>query len=82
MAKAISIKKESPNEGTETNVCTECTLSGHSVIKKESPNEGTETGLLCLSLSRRRLSIKKESPNEGTEPSDEATRFRLGSKAG
>ena len=26
--------------------------------------------------------IKKESPNEGTETSDEATRFRLGSKAG
>ena len=37
------IKKESPNEGTET--CFFCTLLHNSLqlIKKESPNEGTET---------------------------------------
>ena len=36
------IKKESPNEGTETGVTTNTCISTQ-VIKKESPNEGTET---------------------------------------
>ena len=63
------IKKESPNEGTETfspykNVC-QCALL---MIKKESPNEGTET-LLCNFFLILRKQIKKESPNEGTETS-------------
>ena len=36
------IKKESPNEGTETK--DRChNQSAHGLIKKESPNEGTET---------------------------------------
>ena len=59
------IKKESPNEGTETLSCMKVTDSDGISDKKESPNEGTETSsavpLLLL------LVIKKESPNEGTE---------------
>ena len=38
----LDIKKESPNEGTETNIISY--LHFHLLnIKKESPNEGTET---------------------------------------
>ena len=37
------IKKESPNEGTETTVYDNVTVH-YKIIKKESPNEGTETG--------------------------------------
>ena len=59
------IKKESPNEGTETLSCMKVTDSDGISDKKESPNEGTETSsavpLLLL------LVIKKESPNKGTE---------------
>ena len=37
------IKKESPNEGTETRTAESCKLLRLRGIKKESPNEGTET---------------------------------------
>ena len=37
------IKKESPNEGTETVRLTFPNIKGKLLIKKESPNEGTET---------------------------------------
>ena len=40
----ISIKKESPNEGTETNNLERAYINEQMQIKKESPNEGTETG--------------------------------------
>ena len=39
---SIIIKKESPNEGTETGRL-EFGYFSESFIKKESPNEGTET---------------------------------------
>ena len=60
------IKKESPNEGTETSVTVNLKFS-RMVIKKESPNEGTETikRIKCICVSVQ--AIKKESPNEGTE---------------
>ena len=60
------IKKESPNEGTET-------MSGGRNafrlpdIKKESPNEGTETSSRTAQNIHLPSFIKKESPNEGTE---------------
>ena len=38
------IKKESPNEGTETPRNPAAVGHTHRRIKKESPNEGTETG--------------------------------------
>ena len=37
------IKKESPNEGTETYIGIPSNLRRKTAIKKESPNEGTET---------------------------------------
>ena len=40
----IAIKKESPNEGTETAI-TDRNNEIKDLIKKESPNEGTETGI-------------------------------------
>ena len=40
-----AIKKESPNEGTETCIQTGTEQPDSSSIKKESPNEGTETGV-------------------------------------
>ena len=49
----ILIKKESPNEGTETNPETANNGGGYDQIKKESPNEGTETtmfGILIVQL--------------------------------
>ena len=63
----FAIKKESPNEGTETPP-TRRSLIGFvfGAIKKESPNEGTETSYLS-SGNGLYPSIKKESPNEGTE---------------
>ena len=60
-----SIKKESPNEGTET-VYLFHSLVLSTLIKKESPNEGTETHRTD-SRTLRTYRIKKESPNEGTE---------------
>ena len=60
------IKKESPNEGTET---TRMILTYHvlaQIIKKESPNEGTETPHDLYRIVRDPF-IKKESPNEGAE---------------
>ena len=39
----ISIKKESPNEGTETIDLFDAYVDVSLHIKKESPNEGTET---------------------------------------
>ena len=62
----IIIKKESPNEGTETAAGGQGSTAGSS-IKKESPNEGTETQLLPKHDQTRTVLIKKESPNEGTE---------------
>ena len=40
---ALAIKKESPNEGTETAFVASLICSHVISIKKESPNEGTET---------------------------------------
>ena len=60
-----AIKKESPNEGTETSFYLPF-LRPHLSIKKESPNEGTETSPKCGRMVSS-PSIKKESPNEGTE---------------
>ena len=61
------IKKESPNEGTETRSSLSTIHLIRTRIKKESPNEGTETyicsGIFLIATS----AIKKESPNEGTE---------------
>ena len=39
----VPIKKESPNEGTETKIKHNLNNSEQYSIKKESPNEGTET---------------------------------------
>ena len=39
------IKKESPNEGTETYIALQGSMTEEGGIKKESPNEGTETRL-------------------------------------
>ena len=44
------IKKESPNEGTET-YQTVLHNNDHPRIKKESPNEGTETAPLPLMVT-------------------------------
>ena len=60
------IKKESPNEGTET-VATDAKRLIILPIKKESPNEGTETRSPSLMVTLYFPLIKKESPNEGTE---------------
>ena len=59
------IKKESPNEGTETLLCN-FFLILRKQIKKESPNEGTETPHDLYRIVRDPF-IKKESPNEGAE---------------
>ena len=49
--KISSIKKESPNEGTETRPCTH-KVNRYMPIKKESPNEGTETKRIkCICVS-------------------------------
>ena len=61
------IKKESPNEGTETQFAYDGTNFHLSSIKKESPNEGTETPCYIFVVHIQRYIIKKESPNEGTE---------------
>ena len=60
------IKKESPNEGTETDF-SGCSVLLAPIIKKESPNEGTETNPVCRRDESSYAGIKKESPNEGTE---------------
>ena len=39
----FDIKKESPNEGTETLFVKRSIINTKHSIKKESPNEGTET---------------------------------------
>ena len=63
----LLIKKESPNEGTETAFFMSSLVAALISIKKESPNEGTETSDF-LGMHINFLSIiKKESPNEGTE---------------
>ena len=61
------IKKESPNEGTETVFQPRLVVPTAVIIKKESPNEGTETTGWNVLLPPLAISIKKESPNEGTE---------------
>ena len=64
----LPIKKESPNEGTETGADALIpSLSVTFMIKKESPNEGTETVCVHVFYKRKGDIIKKESPNEGTE---------------
>ena len=65
-ANGAVIKKESPNEGTETVPSFPSDYRQNKYIKKESPNEGTETGGHSASRQTEIL-IKKESPNEGTE---------------
>ena len=60
------IKKESPNEGTETSSVGKLINRNTIAIKKESPNEGTETGSEFV-VTALDGAIKKESPNEGTE---------------
>ena len=62
----VHIKKESPNEGTETRTAESCKLLRLRGIKKESPNEGTETNSDGFNEIGQDF-IKKESPNEGTE---------------
>ena len=62
-----TIKKESPNEGTETIWDISVIFFASKQIKKESPNEGTETIDLSYTMNIDRETIKKESPNEGTE---------------
>ena len=42
VSRQTEIKKESPNEGTETRFRRD-SRTGQPFIKKESPNEGTET---------------------------------------
>ena len=54
------IKKESPNEGTET-IETFISLKSSIVIKKESPNEGTETIETFISL-KSSIVYKKRIP--------------------
>ena len=61
------IKKESPNEGTETRIISVSFDDVFQHIKKESPNEGTETRTAESCKLLRLRGIKKESPNEGTE---------------
>ena len=60
------IKKESPNEGTETPSRLGYNAMYDKPIKKESPNEGTETEIRAATKALMKK-IKKESPNEGTE---------------
>ena len=62
----LLIKKESPNEGTETTSSAPYKYPKASYIKKESPNEGTETDFINPT-TQFCIVIKKESPNEGTE---------------
>ena len=61
------IKKESPNEGTETRIISVSFDDVFQHIKKESPNEGTETRTAESCKLLRLRGIKKESPNEGAE---------------
>ena len=64
--KIATDKKESPNEGTETDSKTSFFAFLPVCNKKESPNEGTETEFLLADCFFHE-SYKKESPNEGTE---------------
>ena len=68
--KANRIKKESPNEGTETAIHFHTYMLLILLIKKESPNEGTETRIISVSFDDVFQHIKKESPNKGTETPD------------
>ena len=57
---SVVIKKESPNEGTETFLLAPTFDSPDRVIKKESPNEGTETPVVVtvhstLSFHKKRI---------------------------
>ena len=69
IASRNNIKKESPNEGTETSLASELYPPQDGLIKKESPNEGTETAYHSAHIFSTQRNIKKESPNEGTETS-------------
>ena len=56
------IKKESPNEGTETFVNFLVIRTKFDVIKKESPNEGTETKSFRKLVPFPHVSHKKRIP--------------------
>ena len=56
-----AIKKESPNEGTETDMSVEEIREATKAIKKESPNEGTETSFIYVN-SDQSVCYKKRIP--------------------
>ena len=58
---SYTIKKESPNEGTETAGKAGMYICKFFIIKKESPNEGTET-TSSLNLGNINLPHKKRIP--------------------
>ncbi len=58
----IIIKKESPNEGTETLVIVTRLTPVLTLIKKESPNEGTETQQFPLDVGECQADDKKRIP--------------------
>ena len=60
-ADASRIKKESPNEGTETLIKRFLSFSS-ALIKKESPNEGTETLPFFKMVTSYRSPNKKRIP--------------------
>ena len=60
------IKKESPNEGTETGKFKLC-KNLPTTHKKRIPEWGDGNIKLIIAVTRLILLIKKESPNEGTE---------------
>ena len=60
-AAAFIIKKESPNEGTETNFADIHIRIIGNFIKKESPNEGTET-IIANNTATARIANKKRIP--------------------
>ena len=60
----IAIKKESPNEGTETWAYFHYSSPPFSMIKKESPNEGTET-IIANNTATARIANKKRIPEWG-----------------
>ena len=58
----VQIKKESPNEGTETPFRYSVTGIQLYIIKKESPNEGTETVRMVTIKGNHNSSNKKRIP--------------------
>ena len=64
----LYIKKESPNEGTET-LSAFCRIETYEYDKKRIPEWGDGNTDFFLLFNRNFRTIKKESPNEGTETS-------------